>query len=33
MEIQEALQWTDNLIFAITEKDLNSLQGAILKMA
>ena len=33
MEIQEALQWTDNLIFAKTGKHLDSLQGAILKGA
>ena len=33
MEIQEALQWTDNLIFAKTGKHLDSRQGAILKRA
>lgn len=31
MEIQEALQWTDNLIFASTGKHLDSLQRAILE--
>lgn len=31
MEIQEALQWTDNLIFARTGKHLDSLQRAILE--
>ncbi|HIK13097.1 MAG TPA: AAA family ATPase [Oscillatoriaceae cyanobacterium M33_DOE_052] len=31
MEIQEALQWTDNLIFATTGKHLDSLQRAILE--
>jgi hypothetical protein len=33
MEIQEALQWTDNLIFATTGKHLDSLQRAILEGA
>jgi NB-ARC domain len=31
MEIQEALQWTDNLIFATTGKHLDSLQRGILE--
>lgn len=31
MEIQEALQWTDELIFASTGKHLDSLQRAILE--
>ncbi len=31
MEIQEALQWTDNLIFATTGKHLDSLQRTILE--
>lgn len=31
MELQEALQWTDNLIFASTGKHLDSLQRAILE--
>lgn len=31
MEIQEALQWTDNLVFAKTGKHLDSLQRAILE--
>lgn len=33
MEIQEALQWTDELIFARTGKHLDSLQRAILEGA
>ncbi len=33
MEIQDALHWTDNLIFATTEKRLDSLQRAILEGA
>jgi hypothetical protein len=33
MEIQEALQWTDELIFATTGKHLDSLQRAILEGA
>ncbi|WP_368011949.1 hypothetical protein [Laspinema palackyanum] len=31
MEIQEALQWTDELIFARSAKRLDSLQPAILE--
>jgi hypothetical protein len=31
MEIQEALQWTDELIFARTGQHLDSLQRAILE--
>ena len=33
MEIQEALQWTDELIFTTTGKHLDSLQRAILEGA
>ena len=33
MEIQDALQWTDELIFARTGKHLESLQRAILEGA